>query len=183
MVVAWCCCCIFIAGIICCFISFSTHITTLSTMTPQKAFMENLHFWFFPFVLVILKVLFDLLPRVLFIVLFGAGIGIFFMYDKYSTAQKIEEAVQLEKSTDSFLEELNESERVEQEAKDKKKQLKEKKKEERLRQQELLQKKNATTTGNASSSKSSKKSSQKEEDDDEDDDEMFKRMVSNKKKK
>lgn len=147
-------------------------------MTPQKAFMENLHFWFFPFVLVILKVLFDMLPRILFIVLFGAGVGIFSMYDKYTTAQKLEEAVQLEKSTDNFLEELNESERLEQEAKDKKKLLKEKKKEERLRQQELLKKKNAT----ASPLKFQQKSSRQEDEDEEDDDEMFHRMVSNKKK-
>ena len=154
--------------------------SSLSEMTPQKAFMENIHFWVFPFILVILKVLFDLLPRILFLVLFGACIGIFFMYDKYSTAQKTEEAVQLEKSADSFLEELNESERIEQVAKDKKKALKEKKKEDRERQQELLRKKNAAVN---SPSKSQKKSSSKEEDDDEDDDEMLSRMVSNKMKK
>jgi uncharacterized membrane protein (DUF106 family) len=141
--------------------------------------MENLHFWVFPFILVILKVLFDVLPRILFLVLFGAGVGIFFMYDKYSAAQKTEEAVQLEKSADNFLEELEESERLEQEAKDKKKALKDKKKEERERQQELLRKKNST--GN-SSSKGKKSSAQNDEDDDVDDDEMLSRMLSNKKK-
>lgn len=147
-------------------------------MTPQKAFAENLHFWVFPFVLVILKVLFDVLPRVLFIVLFGAGIGIFFMYDKYSTAQKTEEAVRLEESADTFLEELEESERLEQEAKNRKKALKEKKKEERERQQELLRKKNSAET----SPSKSQKSTVQNDDDDLDDDEMFTRMVSNKKK-
>jgi uncharacterized membrane protein YgaE (UPF0421/DUF939 family) len=150
-------------------------------MTPQKAFVENLHFWVFPLILVIVKVLFDLLPRLLFIVLFGAGIGIFFMYEKYSTAQKTEEAVQLEKSADSFLEELEESERLEQEAKQKKLSQKNKKKEERLHQQELLRKKNASST-NSSPSKMQKKSSHNDDEDDEDDDEMFHRMVSNKKK-
>ena len=142
-------------------------------MTPQKAFMENLHFWFFPFILVILKILFDLLPRLLFLVLFGAGIGVFFMYDKYTTAQKSEEAAQLEKSADSFLEELEESERKEQEAKERKKLQKEKKKEERLRQQELNRRKTP----------SPKSTPQTEEEDDDDDDDMLSRMVSNKKKK
>jgi hypothetical protein len=153
-------------------------------MTPQKAFMENLHFWFFPLILVILKVLFDLLPRVIFIVLFCAGIGIFFMYDKYSTAQKTEEAIQLEKSADSFLEELSESERVEQESNKKKKLSKEKKKEDRIRQQEQLRKKAASGNISSKSQKKGKGSSQHDDqDDDEDDEAMFSRMASNKKQK
>lgn len=149
-------------------------------MTPQKAFAENLHFWIFPFILVILKILFDVLPRIVFIVLFSVGIGIFFTYDKYSAAQKTEEAAQLEKSADALLEELNESERLEEEAKEKKRLLKEKKKEDRIRQQELRQKKNAAS----SPVKSSQEAAQHEDqDDEEDDDDMLRRIANNKKRR
>ena len=89
--------------------------------TPQRVLAENMHFWVLPFVLVLLKILFDVTPKPIFFGLFGASILAIYAYDKYRVKQIEKEASEMEKSADIFLSELEESERIrkEEEAKEK----------------------------------------------------------------
>lgn len=89
--------------------------------TPQRVLAESVHFWVLPLILVIFKILFDLLPKPVFIALFVAFVGGLYGYDKYRVKKVEQEATEMQKSADQFLNELEESERIrkEQEAKEK----------------------------------------------------------------
>ena len=51
-------------------------------MTPQKVFADNVHFWIWPVLLVGVKIIFDLLPRIVFVALMAAAVGAFFLFNK-----------------------------------------------------------------------------------------------------
>jgi hypothetical protein len=89
--------------------------------TPQRIFAENMHFWVLPLLLVLLKILFDVLPKLIFFALFFGAVGALYAYDKYRIKQSEKEASELEKSADQFLSELEESERIRKESEAKEK--------------------------------------------------------------
>jgi hypothetical protein len=78
--------------------------------TPQRVFAESFHFWVLPLILVLLKFLFDLLPKPIFIGGFGLAVGGLYSYDNYRVKQEEKAAEELEQSADAFLEELTASE-------------------------------------------------------------------------
>jgi uncharacterized membrane protein len=104
--------------------------------TPQKVFADNVHFWALPLLLALLKFLFDILPKPVFFILFALALGSGFMYDKYRIKQEELAAIELEKSADLFLDELNASEKARKEKENQKKALKEKQKEQRIKNQQ-----------------------------------------------
>lgn len=104
--------------------------------TPQKVFLENAHFWVLPLLLAFLKFLFDILPKPVFLILFGLAVGGVYSFDKYRAKQEELAAIELEKSADQFLDELTAEEKARQEKENQKRALKEKQKESRLRNQE-----------------------------------------------
>ena len=83
--------------------------------TPQRDLADNIHFWVLPLVLVLMKILFDVSPKPIFIGLFGASLLAIYALDKYKVKQIEKEASEMEKSADLFLNELEESERIRKE--------------------------------------------------------------------
>ena len=76
-------------------------------MTPQKVFADNVHFWIWPVLLVGVKIIFDLLPRIVFVALMAAAVGAFFLFNK-NQEKKIEKAAEeVSSSIDEFLSELD----------------------------------------------------------------------------
>lgn len=103
--------------------------------TPQKIFLEHVHFWILPLLLIVLKVLFDILPKIAFFaLLLLAGFGIY-SKNKYIEKQEELAAKELENKADLFWDELNQEEK-EKELKDKaRKEKKEKIQESRIKNQ------------------------------------------------
>lgn len=89
--------------------------------TPQRIVAENMHFWVLPLLLVLLKILFDVMPKPIFFALFLGAVGALFAYDKYRIKQIEIDATEQEKTADQFLSELEESERIRKEAEAKEK--------------------------------------------------------------
>jgi 1-acyl-sn-glycerol-3-phosphate acyltransferase len=89
--------------------------------TPAQNFYNNIHFWILPLLLVIFNVLFDVLPKPIFFGLFAVAIGAFFAFDKYKVKQTEKNAQDLESIADTFLNELNASEKSKQEQEQQKK--------------------------------------------------------------
>lgn len=90
-------------------------------MTPQKVFAESVHLWIIPLFLVLLKVLFDLLPLFVFLLGMVLAIGAYFVLENIKTKQIEKKAEELVVSADSFLEELNNEEKLNKEKELKKK--------------------------------------------------------------
>jgi hypothetical protein len=90
-------------------------------MTPQKVIAESVHWWIIPLFLVLLKVLFDILPLVVFIIGLLLAIGGFFAYENFKTAQTEKKAEEQTISADSFLDELNAEDKLLKEKEQKKK--------------------------------------------------------------
>eukprot|EP01041_Mallomonas_annulata_P004227 gene4227-8410_t len=147
-------------------------------MTPQKVFMDHIHFWILPLILVVIKLLFDLLPKPIF---FGSIILIvvgYYSYGRFKTNQSERTAKQLEDSADTFLNELNSADKAKKEKESKKKNLKEQQKQDRLRTQ--LQKKKAQD-GAKTESKTESATTTTTDREDEDADDMLMRMASQQK--
>ncbi|CAE7799699.1 unnamed protein product [Symbiodinium microadriaticum] len=146
--------------------------------TPQRVFAENIHFWVLPLILVLLKILFDVMPKPIFIGLFGACVLALYAYDKYKVKQIEKEASEMEKSADIFLNELEESERIRKAAEAKEKALKAKQKEDR-------QKTAASKRSKIDTQESDTVVENEPDDDDDDEDSMLGRMaqIQSKKKK
>ena len=105
-------------------------------MTIQKVFMDSVHLWIAPLVLVGLKVLYDILPKPVFFGLVAVIIAGYFINQKVQEARKEREAKELEESADTFLDELDASDKAKRE-KDAKKQLaKEQLRKEKIRMEE-----------------------------------------------
>lgn len=104
--------------------------------TPQKIFQENFHFWILPILLIIIKILFDLLPKIIFIPLFLGLIGFIISNNQYKEKQEELLIKELENKADLFLDELNELERIKEEKEKIKKEKKDKLNELRIKNQE-----------------------------------------------
>lgn len=105
-------------------------------MTIQKVFMDSIHLWIVPLVLVGLKVLFDILPKPVFFGLLVLAIAGYFAHEKVKSSRLERAAKELEESADSFLDELDASDKARKEKEAKKKSLKEQQLKEKLKAQE-----------------------------------------------
>ena len=81
-------------------------------MTPQKVFVDHMHFWILPLILIVTKVLFDLLPTPVFFGLIFLGVGSYYAYDRFKANQSERTAKQLIESADTFLDELNSADKT-----------------------------------------------------------------------
>lgn len=98
--------------------------------------MDSIHLWIIPLVLVGLKVLYDILPKVAFFGIVAAiAIG-YFANEKLATKRIERAAKELEESADSFLDEIDSADKVKKEKDAKKKASKELQRQEKLRAQE-----------------------------------------------
>ena len=90
-------------------------------MTPQKVFMDHMHFWILPLILIIVKILFDVLPKPVFFGGIMLIIASYYSYQRFRLSQSERTAKQLEDSADDFLKELNSADKSKQDKESKKK--------------------------------------------------------------
>ena len=108
-------------------------------MTIQKVFLESIHLWIVPLVLVALKVCYDILPKAVFFGIVALAILGYFSHQKAQNNRIEKAAKELEESADTFLDELDASEKARKEKEAKKRTLKEQQRKEKLRAQEKQQ--------------------------------------------
>jgi len=101
-----------------CFSAIHTDFSlNLYKMTPQKVFMDNIHLWILPVILVVIKLFFDLLPTPFFFGSILLVIGGYYAYNRFKVNQSERTAKQLEDSADTFLSELNRDDKIKKEKK------------------------------------------------------------------
>jgi predicted lipase len=108
-------------------------------MTIQKVFMDSIHLWIVPLVLVGMKVLYDILPKPLFFGMVALVIVGYVANQKMQTTRIERTAKELEEEADTFLDELDATDKAKREKETKKKALKEQQKIEKMRVQQKQQ--------------------------------------------